>query len=460
VRGTAKCYEQLRGYIGTVPIVDCHDHSGACGRKYADPVFVAVAGYYHAEIMGMLTQAEWAVLEDAERPLAERWPVIEKAWRGSCHTGYAQVTRRVLKKFYGADTLSLEVLERMATQMPDYSDRATFEAVLEEAHIVARIEDVWPDTRKVLNGTWEMTPRGYLAISLPGYHGIRDFNSVQAVVGVLDRKVTSLDEYLAACREIFEGFKKYGAVCFKDQAAYSRPIHYANPTRAAAEDVFNWFMADPRRSAGYPDQVRPLEEYLFHQFLRMARDLDLPVQIHAGHMAGLRNDIAKTNAVGLTSVLELHQDVRFDLFHANWPYGDELIFLGKNYPNVTLDFCWTNIIDPVYCQRLFQQALSAVPHSRIHGYGSDFCGTNVDRAWAHADIARDNVAIALSDMVEIDYLGLDDAKVVARAWLFDNANRTFRLGLAADGHPQARPAAAAPAGRPPRTGMSRSRPRR
>ena len=124
----------------------------------------------------------------------------------------------------------------------------------------------------------------------------------------------------------------------------------------------------------------------------------------------------------------MHQDVRFDLFHANWPYGDELMFLGKNYPNVEIDFCWANIIDPIYCQRLFQQALSAVPHGKVHGYGSDFGGC-ADRAWAHAEIARDNIAIALSELVDADYLGLDDAREVARAWLFGNANEFFGLGL-------------------------------
>jgi hypothetical protein len=54
---------------------------------------------------------------------------------------------------------------------------------------------------------------------------------------------------------------------------------------------------------------------------------------------------------------------------------------------------------------------------------------SVDRAWAHAQIARDNIAIALSDMVEMEYLGLDEAKEVAYAWLFANANDYFRLNL-------------------------------
>jgi len=35
----------------------------------------------------------------------------------------------------------------------------------------------------------------------------------------------------------------------------------------------------------------------------------------------------------------------------------------------------------------------------------------------------------LSDMVEMEYLSLDEAKEVAYAWLFGNANEFYRLGL-------------------------------
>jgi hypothetical protein len=69
-----------------------------------------------------------------------------------------------------------------------------------------------------------------------------------------------------------------------------------------------------------------------------------------------------------------------------------------------------------------------MPHGKVHGYGSDY-GGSTDRAWAHARIGRDNIAIALSELVEMEYLDLDGAREVARAWLFDNPNEFFRLGL-------------------------------
>jgi predicted TIM-barrel fold metal-dependent hydrolase len=188
-------------------------------------------------------------------------------------------------------------------------------------------------------------------------------------------------------------------------------------------------MEDPRRRLAYPDGNRPLGDFLFHTFMRYARDLDLPVQIHTGHMAGIRNDVVKTNAAFLTRLIELHQDTRFDLFHANWPYSGDLLFLGKNYPNVRVDFCWTNMVDPIYCQQMFRQAVSSMPHAKIHGYGTDLGGDALCSAWAHADLARDNIAIALADLVEMEYLDVDEAKEIAWAWLFSNANEFFRLQL-------------------------------
>ena len=281
----------------------------------------------------------------------------------------------------------------------------------------------------LLDGSCKLPPRSRPVISLPSFHAVCSYDEVHDKAAPLHKNITCLDEYLSACREIFTRLKAAGAVAFKDQSAYTRPLDYGNPTRAQAEAAFNWFMEDPRRKLSYPDGNRPLGDYLFHEFMRTARDLDLPVQIHTGHMAGIRNSLPKTNAALLTPLIELHRDTRFDLFHANWPYDGDLLFLAKNYPNVAIDFCWTNMLDPLYSQDLFRRAISSVPHSKIHGYGSDLGGGNMIQAWAHADLARDNIAIALADLVEMEYLDLDEARQIAADWLFNNPNQFFNLNL-------------------------------
>ncbi|NOY07754.1 MAG: amidohydrolase family protein [Spirochaetes bacterium] len=429
MKGNAKYYNELRGYIEELPIIDCHDHSDVCKPKYIDPVQVVVNGYFTSDIQSASSDRDIQIINDYSLSLEERWPVLKKAWDRTCYTGYAKVTKLVLKKFYNEEDLTLEALKRMKNKLLDLENEKTFKKILDEARIAARIENITEiDYRQIADRSYKLSPYARLTIPLPAYHAVTSYEAVERIASPLGRRITSLDEYIDLCFDIFKAYKDYGAVAFKDQSAYQRSLAYGNPVKAGAEKIFNRFMEDPRRIESYPDGIRPLDDYLFHEFMRMARDLKLPVQIHTGHMAGIRNDIVKTNAVNLTGIIELHRDVRFDLFHANWPYSGELLYLCKNYPNVSIDFCWANIIDPVYCQNMIKQAISSVPHGKIHGYGSDFVGA-ADRAWAHSVIARDNIAIALSDLVEMEYLTAADAKKIAFDLLFNNANEFFNLKI-------------------------------
>ncbi len=428
MKSPANYYPELREHIETIPIIDCHDHSGEERPKYTDAILALTSGYFHDDIASAIGQADHWIMEDFSLSLEERWPVFERAWNRTKYTGYGLVTRMAMKEFYGENELTLDALKRIQEKLLDFSNDALTESVLDKAGIKVRIADNWPDVKKIVDGSFKMPPRSRLAISIPAYHAVCSYEEVQALISPTKRTVTSLDEYVQACREIFEVQKDFGAVCFKDQSAYTRHIGYSTPSRSQAEESFNWMISDPRRKLSYPDGNRPLGDYLFHEFMRMAKEMDLPVQLHTGHMAGIWNDIRKTRAIHLLPVLELHREVRFDLFHLNWPYDGDILFLGKNFPNVAIDFCWAHIIDPVYTQRIIPQILGAVPHGKIHGYGSDHSG-NLDRSWAHSQIARDNIAIGLAEMVEMEYIGLDDAKEIAQAWLFDNPNQFFRLGF-------------------------------
>jgi len=428
MRSNAKCYDELRAELDRIPLIDCHDHSDIAGPRPTDPINAVLDWYVRSDLHSASSDDEIEFILDEKRSLEDRWPVLERAWKRTCLTGYAQVVRRAVRRVYGEQELSLAALLRIRDHLIDFSDPATYQSVLEEARILIRLEDIG-NIPGLLNGSYTPPPRSRPVISLPSFHAVCSYEQVRANTAPLRRNITSLDEYIAACRDIFTRLKTVGAVAFKDQSAYDRPLDYGNPTRAQAEAAFNWFMEDPRRRLSYPEGNRPLGDFLFHEFMRMARDLDLPVQIHTGHMAGIRNSLGKTNAALLTPLIELHRDTRFDLFHANWPYDGDLLFLAKNYPNVAIDFCWANMVDPLYSQDLFRRIISSVPHGKVHGYGSDLNGEWLIQSWAHADLARDNIAIALADLVEMEYLHLDEARQAATDWLFNNPNQFFKLNL-------------------------------
>ncbi len=422
-------YAELRSHLEAGPLIDTHDHSQSCGPRYTDAVQVLTGGYAAHDMMSAARGGEYDEMIDTTRPLEDRWPVVERLWRATKNTGYSRVTRLVLEEFYGVTEVTLDSLQSLTGRLPDYSDPVLFESVLEKALIEARIVNVWPQLTEIVDGSHELTPRARLTIGLPGFHSIKTREEIDAITSAVGARVTSLDGYVEACREIFAAFARYGAVAFKDQSAYTRPLDYGPRDRAGAEDVFGRMIADPNASVDYPRGAKPLSDYLFHTFLEMAAELDLPVQIHTGHLAGNYGDIRGTNAAHLAPLLEMHRDVRFDLFHANWPYGGEFLFLGKNYPNVRLNFCWANVIDPAYCKALFRQALSAVPRIKIHAHGSDYSGFP-DRAWAAARIARDNVACALAEAVAQGETDLDEARETATMWFYTNPREFFRLGSA------------------------------
>ena len=432
----SEIYNRLRQRIDAFPVIDCHEHTTGPGAapENREPIACLIPGYLQSDLMSVVypgwpgaRDGMWEFLNDQEVATEDKWPLFERLWRSTEHTAYARVTRHILKEVYEEQEMSLAALQRIRERLLNLKDPEVYRQVLDEAHIRCRLVDVWPDMKAFLAGTFEPYECDRLLISLPQFHAVRNWQNVWDLTQVIGASVTSLDGYLEACRDIFRRMKARGAVGMKDQSAYNRTLAYDNPPRADAERLFNAMMADPRRALGWPE-ARPLDDYLFHRFMEMARDLELPVQLHTGHMAGVRNDIAKTNAVYLTPVLELHRDVRFDLFHGNWPYMGEYLYLGKNYPNVHLDLCWLHIIDPIFAKNLLSEGLTTVPHGKFHAFGGDY-GDEVLHAAAHLSIARDVVAAALAEQVEYRWIDEDEALHIAADWLFNNPNEFFGLGF-------------------------------
>jgi uncharacterized protein len=430
-------FTRLLDAIVKMPVIDCHEHMlGPEGRPaYKEPIAALLNWYYLSDLTAAafgLPDRELQRLTDQDVSTDDKWPTFEKLWRASEHTAYARMTKLVLKNIYGQAEMSRPALEHVAEKLAGMDEAAYFR-IIDEANIRVMLVDVldwlpkglgsFLDGRKTFPAKWRPM------ISLPGFHRTwLNAPELQKIGQLVDRQITSLDEYLEAVFLVFEKCIARGAIGIKDQSAYDRTLSYDLVPRCEAEKQFNLLLSDPRNALGWPEG-KPLNDFLFHEFMRFARELKLPVQLHTGHMAGTRNRVDKTNAALLTSVLELHREVRFDLFHGNWPYMGDLLFLGKNYPNVALDLCWLHIVDPAYAIERMERAVLTMPHSKIHAFGGD-CGDTPEFSAAHLEIARRNIAAALTHLVEGGWLEEEQAVGMARDWLFNNPNRFFNLGFA------------------------------
>ena len=429
-------FNRLHERISAMPVIDCHEHLAGPEERppYKEPIAALIHGYMlsdlHSAALGV-SDTQVAQLADQDVSTDEKWPLFERLWRATEHTAYARVTKLVLKDVYGESELTREALDRVAEKLVDQTEETYFRTI-DEAGIQAMLVDVlgWlpKGLDSYLDGEKTFPDKWRLMISLPGMHpNTMNWETIQTYGSLADMNVTALDEYLEAVFVVFRRCMERGAIGIKDQSAYSRVISYDLVPKSEAERQFNRLLADPNNSLGWPEG-KPLNDYLFHQYMRFARDLDLPVQLHTGHMAGIRNRVDKTNAAHLTSVLELHQDVRFDLFHGNWPYLGDLLFLGKNYPNVALDLCWLHIIDPDYAAELLERSVLTLPHTKVHGFGGDY-GDVPEFVVGHLEIARENIAGVLARLVERGWLDEGQALSLAADWLFNNPNRFFELGF-------------------------------
>ena len=419
---TTKSYPELRQYIENVPVIETHEHY----VKHSD------AGDTLDFIMGNYYMSDYISAGGNEIPKdltpKERFELFQKYYKKSDKTAYARAMQEGLRLCWGIEQIDTfddyQALDaKLKTREP-----AIYETIMDRMGIKAKVADVF-DLSAFVEGTQsDQSKYTRFAFPLPIYHNLHSKEDIAntKLQKYIDRTITSLDDYTEAFDNYFKLCVDFGIVCLKDQSAYRRTLAYAYPSKAEAEKAFNDIIFNPRDTFG-DDRVRPLDDWLFHHGMRNAAKYDLPVQLHTGHMAGTHNEIVKTNASHLIPTIELHQNVRFDLFHGNWPYMDEYLFIGKNYPNAWLNLCWTHAIDPIYSVELMKRAVMTVPHSKLFAFGGDTGA--IEWVAGYLVQARDNVASALAELTDSGWLDMKEAKKIAEDWFFNNPNDFYKIGL-------------------------------
>lgn len=424
-------FQELFNKIEELPVVDCHEHILGPKREVTkrEPLASLIEGYVQSDLLSAgITQKELDILNDNEIETEKKWGIFEKFWKKIEFTAYAKVTKLIMRDIYGEEEISLQSILRIRDKIILPTEE-NYDSLLGQAHIEVILSDALSDFQTLKNfidGELDYYNKIRFLFPLPQFHhDVRSFDFVQSVGALLQRHITSLEDYLEVVYELLEKAKERGIVGIKDQSAYTRSLDYELVPRYEAERLFNEILSDPRNSLGWPE-AKPLDDFLFHQFMNFAGELKLPVQIHTGHMAGIRNRIEKTNAVFLTNVLELYQDLKFDLFHGNWPYIGEILFLAKNYPNVYIDLCWVNIIDPIYSEELYSRAILTTPHTKINGFGGDYPDVP-EYIVSHLKICRENITRALVRLIRMGWIDENSALEIARDWLFNNPKELFNL---------------------------------
>ncbi len=412
-----------------------HDHTHNFeqfdkGRPGYD--FRSLLGYAGADLT-TAAGARPAEPADEEVRVAAHWSRIRT-------TGYGRAVTLGCKALFDLDyapenfeaiteALRKAIEGKSAAEVYDYflREKANNRWVLQDMHFMpgndlALKEGIYPDYYR---HAWRMD----------GLFTITDAGPVETLARTTGIDVLSLDDLVKAMNASIDKFRATGRLAaFKIGIAYGRDLVVGDPTRHEAERAFNrirsrkTFHDGIQQNTGAVNalEARPLADYMFHRLMHRASDEDMPVQIHTGYLAGNWGSLNGTKASNLIPVFEKYRRVRFDIFHASWPWTSELGAIAKNYPNVYPDMCWAWTMNPAQCERALSEWLDGVPFNKIFGYGAD-----TGLVWCNVGYsiqARIGIARVLEQKIDAGYFSPSTAEEVASAIMVKNGEEFYGLG--------------------------------
>jgi uncharacterized protein len=243
----------------------------------------------------------------------------------------------------------------------------------------------------------------------------------------------TLDAYIATVvTPTLERMKRDGAVAYKFEIAYLRPLEFRDPPHDSAAAVYERYV-----HGGVPTHAEytVLEDFLFRTIAREAGRLDRPIHIHCFGLFGGFYQARGSQPLLLESVFNdsTLRRTHFVFLHGGWPYTAQTVaMLAK--PNVYADIsAMTLILSPHELAPILRQWLEAFPNKVL--YGSDSYADHnedpvgwPDQGWTASHTARRALAIALTDMMRDGAVSRTRAQEIAQMVLRGNAVGLYHLG--------------------------------
>lgn len=408
------------------PLIDTHEHlpderdrlaGTSRGAIRVDDWSVLLSHYLDSDLLvaGMSRDDYGRFFSPETDPLA-KWKYIEPFWPAVKNTGYGRAVRIALQQLYDVDELSAATVAQVqagyeSTRRPGFYRRILCD--------LAKIESCQVNAGPFRES--EMPTLLMQDISFVGMFAGPQLDAYSQPAGI---EVRTLSDWH---RVIDWWYDKYGrfAVATKSQNAYVRDIDYERVPAEKVETIFS------KRLAGEPlnpaDQ-KAMEDHLFWYAVDKATEHQLPIKLHTGYYAGqdrMPLDRLRRNPASATDLCGRAPNSRFVFMHIGYPYYEEMIAVAKHYSNAYIDMCWSWIINPVASKDFLKKYLVTAPANKILPFGGDY--VPVEPVLGHAWLARHGVALALSELVEENWLSLSDAMELIDPIMHGNARRLFDL---------------------------------
>ncbi len=421
--------QDIESDLKTIPVIDAHEHVRGHDEDQPRPGATDfLTGFFLAGMLSYADRGLAAAIADTKRDDRQRWRDLARIWPLVRCTGYGRVVAHILQA-WGlepdiSDAAYDAVLDQIRARTPIASRAAYRQAGIEGTltHYLGHpFYDGLENVEKFLGGGLKFETGFYPLLGILALHEFTDRKGIETAGRVCVAKELTFAGFCAAIGALLEKAVKAGVVGLKDHAAYTRGLAFGAPDKSAAEAEFNRLMAGELFEQG----ARRLSDFLFHHMVRLSIDLEIPVAIHTGYLSEYIDP--KANVRHFIPVLEAYPEARFDLYHINYPWMEDMLAVMKRFPNVWANCCWAHIVDPHATVNFLQSALGAIPANRIFGFGGDFHHHVPEPVLAHLEIARRNIADVLGDAVRKGWCSRSVACDTARLWLYDNPRNFYAI---------------------------------
>lgn len=405
--------------------------------------FSSIGGYAMADLE--TADGPLGISDEAHLPPVEAKDYTKKffeLWRRSRFTGYCKGTELACR-----DLLGMEFVEENATAIGKAikaligkQPRASYTKIIRErGNIRWLIKDSINEAQYTADALY---PSKFVRLNYRDDYllSITSRSDVAEREKRWNRSIHSVGDLVAGFNESISACLKTGKVTsFKIGSPYFRSLKFTEPTLHEAEQAFSRMMNVtvgatidlgagvrlPAQSRVSAENMRPLQDYLVHQYVRRAEAEGLGIQVHTGYLAGTGQLLNNIRAMEMVPLIIRYPRARFDLFHAGWPYTEEHAVIGKQFPNVWLNLCWAWAMNPVTMESALDSWLASVPHNKIFAYGGDTDSPICE--YGYAQQARIGIAGVLEKWIQRGDMTFADAKEVASDIMLKNGCRFHNL---------------------------------
>jgi predicted TIM-barrel fold metal-dependent hydrolase len=441
-----KIYSELRRELDKIAIIDTHEHFILEQERLELELdlFYLFPHYASSDLVSAgMPPSLLTEIRCGDGTLEEKWQKFRPYWQIIKNTAYCKALKIIVRDIYDVEDIDDQSYRLLSGKIASSNKNGWYKHVLRDmANIDACIVNFLgrgklyspalgiEDSLSSLDERLDMSipPLGLEMLKpvacFDGLISIRNLKHIRILEEEYNTSIGTLHDLIKILDLSFEERIKEGIVGVKTVLAYNRSIHYGRTTQHEAENVFNCIFDHMGEGISWKE-AKPLQDFLVHQLIQRAMASGLPVQVHTGLQEGNGNIIINSNPTHLVNLFIEYPRVKFDIFHASYPYTGELTTIVKNFPNVYADMCWMYVISPYVARRILSEWIETLPSNKIFAFGGDYM--IVEGAYAHAKMARDNIARVLAEKVEEGYFSSSEAIEFARRILRDNSLEIFKF---------------------------------